>query len=338
MAQDSEPFDLVSAQGLELFSDLVRDLGGDPEALLGGPQPDPATVTYRRWYDAVEHAAVALACPDFGMRLAVRQRGLPVFGPLGPVMRNSRTFGDALRFVSSHMYAHSLAARMSMLPVEDFDGMFSQHEVLVDGLSGCTQAVEQIMLLGHLGAIEITGGHARVRRVHLRHQPVSEPRIYRRYFGCEVRFGQEANGVFYSDRDLATPVINPDAHAYSRAIAAIEAEYTRHRPPLHAQVRDIVMNSLADESCRNESAAARLGRHPRTLHRQLAAEGTSFQRIKDEVRRDVMLYYLQRTRLSLALISEKLGFAEQSVMSRSCRKWFGASPSQLRAGGSAPAI
>jgi hypothetical protein len=33
------------------------------------------------------------------------------------------------------------------------------------------------------------------------------------------------------------------------------------------------------------------------MHRRLNAEGTSFQQIKDEVRRDVMLYYLQQTKL-----------------------------------------
>ena len=30
------------------------------------------------------------------------------FGPLGTVMKNSRTFGDALAYVSEHNYAHSL--------------------------------------------------------------------------------------------------------------------------------------------------------------------------------------------------------------------------------------
>ena len=82
----------------------------------------------------------------------------------------------------------------------------------------------------------------------------------------------------------------------------------------------------------NREVAAELNLHPRTLHRRLAAEGTSFQKIKDEVRRDVMLYYLQQTRLDFTRISERLGFSEQSVMTRRCNRWFSASPTRVRAG------
>jgi AraC-like DNA-binding protein len=62
-------------------------------------------------------------------------------------------------------------------------------------------------------------------------------------------------------------------------------------------------------------------------------EGTSFQQVKDEVRRDAMLYYIRQTNLDFAVISEKLGFAEQAVLTRICNRWFSASPSQLRSPG-----
>ena len=63
----------------------------------------------------MELAAAELDCPDFGMRLGKRQTGASMFGPLGLVMKNSRTFGDALEYVSKHTYAHSLAARETEL-------------------------------------------------------------------------------------------------------------------------------------------------------------------------------------------------------------------------------
>ena len=73
--------------------------------------------------------------------------------------------------------------------------------------------------------------------------------------------------------------------------------------------------------------------HSRTLHRPLKSEGTSFQRIKDEVRRDSLLYYVQETKMDFARISERLGFAEQSVMTRTCQRWLSASPSTIRSQG-----
>lgn len=334
----AEMFDVVHAPLLRGFPELVVELGGDADRLLRTVSIDPADrddagTTYRQMIALMESAAAELGCPDFGMRLAKRQTGAGMFGPLGQVMRNSRTFGEALAYVGDHNYAHSLAARVwqkRMTP----DGMiFSGHDILLDGIPVKSQAIEQILLMGHLAAMEITGGQARVRGVHVRHQPVSPPRTYQRNFGCEVRFGQQEDGVFFSEADLASPIVNPDGDAYRSMTAFIDRRFTRHQPPLQAQVRGVVMRFLGTDLCANDQVAAELNLHPRTLHRRLKAEGTSFQRIKDEVRRDVMLYYLRQTKFDIARISEKLGFAEQSVMTRTCNRWFAASPTKVRSHG-----
>jgi AraC-like DNA-binding protein len=334
----AEVFDVVHARILRFFPDLVEKLGGDPKRLMqkvGIPanvSDVKSSATYRQMVHLIELAATQLRCTDFGMRLATLQCGGSMFGPLGLVMKNSTTFGDALDYVSKHTYAHSLAARVWKRS-RSSKSVFVGHDILLDRMPNKCQAMEQILLVGHLAAMEITGGHARVRQVHFRHQPISSPRTYRRYFGCAVRFGQNEDGVVFSDRDLACPIIDPDLQVYRAAISFIDAKFTRHRPPLHAQTRGLIMQLLGTEDCTNAWIATALNLHPRTMHRRLTAQGTSFQQIKDEVRRDVMLYYLQQTNLDVAFISERLGFAEQSVMTRSCRRWFFASPTMLRAQG-----
>jgi len=328
----NEVFDVVHARILRFFSELVAELGGDGPALLrraGIDAEGQPEATYRQMVQLLELAAAELDCADFGMRLASRQSGSDVFGPLGLAMKNARTFGEALTFVSRHTYAHSLAARIRLTRLAD-GNTFSAHDILLDGLPVKAQLIEQIILVGHLAAMEITGGHARVRRVHFRHQPISAPASYRRYFGCEVRFGQSEDGVLFSAADLACPVIDRDRAAFEEAAAFIDRAFPRRLPPLHARVRGIIMQYLGSDRCTNEQVAAELHVHPRTLHRRLRAEGTSFQKIKDEVRRDAMLYYLQQTRLDFTLVSERLGFAEQSVMTRSCNRWFAASPTCVR--------
>ncbi len=327
-----QSFDRVHAHLLRRFPDLVTSLGGDPTALMravGIEDPEGRQASYRQAIDLLGLAARELECADLGLRLASVQLGGGVFGPLGLAMKNSPTFGDAIAYVREHTYAHSLAARIWQERRGDM--LFVGHDVLIDHPSDRPQAMEHILLSGHLSAMEITGGHARARRVHFRHQRISSPAVYRRYFGCEVRFGQDEDGVLFAERDLAARIVDPDAEAYAAATAFIDAAFTRHHPPVHAQARGVLMRLLADGDSSNGRVAGELNMHLRTLHRRLRAEGTSFQKLKDEVRRDALLYYVQQTRLDFARISERLGFAEQSVMTRSCHRWFGMSPTRLRA-------
>ncbi|HEV7446905.1 MAG TPA: AraC family transcriptional regulator ligand-binding domain-containing protein, partial [Steroidobacteraceae bacterium] len=210
-------FDLVHTDTLRFFPDLVNDLGGDPQVLLRDVGIDPSifsttksSLSYRSMVDLLEHAARQLQCADFGMRLASLQGGGQVFGPIGIVMKNANTFGEGLDYVQKHYHAVSLAARMRFEPNRPGHKLFVGHEILLDRLLHKRQAVEQVLLLGHLNALQITGGQARVREVLFRYQPLSSLSTYRRYFGCEIRFGQEEDGVVFSERDLLCPTVDRD--------------------------------------------------------------------------------------------------------------------------------
>ena len=331
------PFDVVHADILRFFPDLVTNLGGAPCALLQRFVGDPvgltaadSSVSYRLLVGLLEHAATELACADFGMRLAALQGGGRVFGPMGAVMKNSSTLGDALDYVARHSHAHSLAARIRIEPQAAEECAFVRHDILVGGLPNKRQAIEQLMLLAHLNAVEITGGHARVRRVHFRHRPLSSRSTYRRYFDCEVRFDQKEDGVVFSNQDLRCPIVDPNVQAYKAATSLIDTQFTRMTPPMHALVRAVLLQFLGTEPCNNTQVAAELRLHPRTLHRRLRAEGQAFHQIKDEVRRDAALYYIKQTDLDLTQIAERLGYAEHSVLTRSCVRWFAAAPSRVR--------
>ena len=339
-AEVDTEFELVHVDALRFFPQLVADLGGDPDALLRHVGIDPSifarrgsSLGYRAMAGLLEYAAAELQRADFGMRLATVQGGGKVFGPMGVVMRNSNTLGEALDYVVKHVHAYSLAARMRFEPDRAGRRLLVAWDVLLDRLPDKRQALEQALLLANLNAIEITGGQARVREVLFRHQPVSSPRTYREYFGCEVRFDQKADGVVFTAQDLLCPIIDPDAQLYEIATSFIDTRFIRSMPPVHALVRGLMLQHLGSEDCTNERIAAGLCLHPRTLHRRLKAEGKSFQEIKDEVRRDVALYHLQHTDMPLVRIAEKLGYAESSVFSRSCLRWFGTSPRQLRSRG-----
>ncbi|MDE2303150.1 MAG: AraC family transcriptional regulator ligand-binding domain-containing protein [Sphingomonadales bacterium] len=329
-------FDLIHTPLLRHFPALVRALSGDAGHLLAhvGLIPEDCeragAITCRQWIAVLEQAANQLDAPTFGLMLAERQGGTGIYGRLGGAMRNSQTFGEALRYAAGHSAAHSLGVRIWIGATASGSHVFVGHDILSDCAANRAQALEQLMLLGHLGARYLTGDRVGVRRVHFRHRARAPLSSYAQKFGCEVRFCQNEDGVAFDRAALDAPILDADSAAFHRAAEEIHRGIAGRRPPLQAAVRGLVMQWLATDACGNDEIGDALGIHPRTLLRRLHKEGTSFQKLKDEVRAELMIYYLRETDLELSRISVKLGFAEQSAMSRFARSHFGASPSALR--------
>jgi AraC-like DNA-binding protein len=328
-------FEAVHTDTLRFFPQLVQQLGGDVASLLaevGVPLSCLSSglpIGIRSIATLMEHAAARLRCPDFGLRLAALQGGGCVFGALGAVMRHAPTFGAGLRYVAEHSHAHSLAARVRMQPDRASRSTLVCHDILVEGLPIKRQMVEQFLLLGQLNAIEVSGGRAQVREVRFRFQPMSPLATYYRYFGCDVRFDQSVDGVVFAEPDLECPTVQYNPELFADARAFIDSHF-RLQPPLRASVRALIMQLIESGDCSKERVAAELHMHPRTLHRRLTDEGTCFEEVKDGVRRDVAFGYLRATSLSVQRIAEKVGYAEQSVLARSCSRWFDASPRAIR--------
>jgi len=67
-----------------------------------------------------------------------------------------------------------------------------------------------------------------------------------------------------------------------------------------------------------------------TLHRRLSSEGYSFQALKNELRMESAIHYLNRPDLSTSAISDLLGFENPSTFFRSFKKWTGLPPGEYR--------
>jgi AraC-like DNA-binding protein len=322
---------------LQQFREVVTQLGGDANALLLKTQIEPATldnrhavVPQRSFVRLLERAAAELSCPDFGMRLAAAQGGAKVIGPLGYVMRNSRTVRDAYQYCIEYVQAYSTAAAMSFEPGDVEGSVFVHLETFLGKPPNQPQTHERALLLTQLIALSISSGQTRAHEVWFTHQPLSPLSTYRRYFGCAARFGQTMNGLLFANGALDVANPNADQQVYELA-----TNYIEHRqPPTDAvfgpRIRTIVERLLLEGGCTHSNVASMLGMHPRALQRRLRAEGESFEAIKDGVRREIALRYLKESSIPLIRVARMLGYSETSALSRSCYRWFSASPRQLR--------
>jgi AraC-like DNA-binding protein len=80
-----------------------------------------------------------------------------------------------------------------------------------------------------------------------------------------------------------------------------------------------------------QGVAARLSVSLRTLHRTLAAEGTSYRRLLDQLRLDIAERHLTDDRMSVAEIAFLVGFSEISAFHRAFKRWTGRTPVTFRA-------
>lgn len=106
----------------------------------------------------------------------------------------------------------------------------------------------------------------------------------------------------------------------------IFTSFREHALPL--QLREIMLLSDRMGSTLNDAAAS-LNVTPRTLIRQLKAEGTSFQAIKDGLRCDLAMRDLAGPK-NIEAISQDVGFASPASFHRAFRGWTGETPGQFR--------
>ena len=76
------------------------------------------------------------------------------------------------------------------------------------------------------------------------------------------------------------------------------------------------------------SARLQLGRM--TLRRRLAEAGTSFQKMRDECRREVGLDLLCNTSMPVEVIAHRLDFCDSDALRKAMRSWVGMSPTDYR--------
>jgi AraC-like DNA-binding protein len=100
--------------------------------------------------------------------------------------------------------------------------------------------------------------------------------------------------------------------------------------PRNGAARSQALRDALPASPSLAAVAHQLHLSPRTLHRRLEDEGSSFQAIKDALRRDLAINRLAKTKQALAQIAAELGFADTTAFYRAFVRWTGMAPAHYR--------
>lgn len=329
---------MVRASGLQGYAALMQSMGRNPAVLLKRHRmslallaDEDAMVSLRSGVQLLEASAFETACPDFGLRMAQLQN-VSALGPLAIVLQNAPTVRSAWDYVSSHLFVQSPGLGMSVH--EDSSVVQDAAEIAVEirlpRLPAQRQTIDLCLGDCHRITRLLAGKNYHLHAVTLPHEPLAPLSVYRRFFGAPV-FTEQPRAALHLSRET----LDADLRDANPALRQITEDYLdRHfRNPgesVSARVRLALRRTLGTPRADKTHVAELLGVHPRTLQRHLAAERTTFEAIREDTRKEVAHHFLRETRIPLGQLAHLLGFSEQSAMTRSCRRWFGAPPSVIR--------
>lgn len=148
-------------------------------------------------------------------------------------------------------------------------------------------------------------------------------------------FFNQAQAALHIESDLLQLPIRRNKHDLNEFLLRAPEDWlfvSEHEKRLSQRLRAYLGERLPLPATA-ESAAEALRVSARTLHRRLADEGTSFQRVKDEFRRDRAVQMLTKGHEPINAISAQLGFDSTASFHRAFRGWTGDTPGAFRGAG-----
>lgn len=161
-------------------------------------------------------------------------------------------------------------------------------------------------------------------------------RKYEQIFGGPLVFEQASNAMVFDAHYLNLPLVHTEESVkeflrtapYQLMVMPAEKPGTG----LVSQVRSLIGQDFSQGFPGFERISRALNMSEPTLRRRLKREGTSFQQLKDDCRRDAAIAYLSRPDLSINAVAALMGFTDPSAFHRSFKKWTGMPPGQYRYG------
>jgi AraC-like DNA-binding protein len=316
----------LRAQGIRP-QDLYRAFG-PLEALLGQPE---AVLPYGETVAIVERA-LSVVADDAGLGLQVGRRvRLTDWGVVGYAAICCSTLGEAMRLAPRY---YRVAPSLTMLELQETDDAVLLIATLPRPLGRVGRFAVEEDFSGILQvAASLTGCAVPLREVRFAYPEPADRTPYERCFACPIVFGAERNLIVFDPATLQLPLLY--ASPFSMATATMLCDQFLQKHPTESDLAVRVRHLLIESGLRlrhEDELAGRLCLSPRTLRRQLAASGQTFQRILDSAREQLACRMLSSSSLKIEDVAERLGYSDARTFRRAFKQWVGKTPTEWRVG------
>ena len=323
----------VRAMALMDFPAVVLEAGVDPWGALRAANIDASVLTRPDLTIPADRVAWLLdgvaeqsGLADLAIRLAMRRR-MANLGVAGLVLAQQPTVRQAV--AAAGKYEHLLSDALKM-HIEESDGTAMLIVGVAIGSSAPARQSRELSVAAcvHLFRLLLGAAWAPLT-VHFSHSPPVGPTLHRRFFGCTVQFASPLDGFEVEPADLDRVNVHADAAMASYAGNLLDA-----LPGPGGNATSLVtrlLHALLPMGRASIDHVARaMARTPRTLQRELAAEGTGFAALLAEARSELAQELLRNSAQPVAVIAERLGYSHPSAFIRAFTSWHGTTPNRWR--------
>lgn len=298
---------------------LTRAQLADPENAV----PMPAVLTL------LELSARRSNCATFGLHMA-QNRQLSDFGVASLLISHQRTLRDAL--LTTIEYRHLLNQTLILQLEEAGKTIIVREELVAEPGQPTRQATELAVAILYRMCSALIGPSWLPRSVSFAHSaPADGDRsMYQKVFRCRVDFDSDFSGFVCNAADLDAPNPKADPAMASYARRFMDENFRPADDAVIFDVRKAIYLLMPMGRATIEQTADGLGMSVRTLQRQLDAHGLSFSSLLNDVRRELVLRYMENRRYSLQRVALLLGYAVPSSFTRWFASEFGMAPRTWR--------
>lgn len=304
---------------------VLREAGIDP-GLLDAPQARVSAMAFSRLWVAL---ADRLDDEFFAIDAYPLRRGS--FRLMCHVALGCHSLEQALRRILSFLRA-TLDDIYGELTFQDNSAVLIIHD---QGIERRLFSYGTWLILVHGLLCWLGGRRLPIHSISFRPAAPLDDSDYRLRFCESLTFGVGPTTVRFDRALLALKVVQTPATLTSfleEAPGNLLVKY-RNDESTGAKVRQRLRGVDPESWPEFDRLAKSLGTSSSTLQRRLQSEGLSYQRLKDDLRRDMAIHLLGREELTVNDVALQAGFQDASAFHRAFKKWTGVSPGFYRRAG-----
>jgi len=237
---------------------------------------------------------------------------------------SSESVGEGFRQLARYVGLVNPSVRLVFREEED------PIRVLVEG-STDPFTVELTVSLSVLRLSRESGDQLQLARICFRHEP-DDASAFESALHCELETQSSWSGLALTREAWHLPLRRRDPllrkwleHKAEQIMASQAGQ-----AGVAMEVRCLLAAPANGSVTSVEAVARRLAMSPRTLQRRLSEEGTSFDSLREETRKQTAETFLADRRLSVSEVAFLLGFSEPGAFHRAFKRWHNTTPDAFR--------